>query len=84
MEGFKEQSSKRGGQERCAASSDRRAMSAERTMARLALRFQFLERVLSSPQRASRTQWLRISQPPQCPRMRLAKALAQPGNRLLR
>ena len=75
MVGLRPESSKITGQECWLAWRLLSAMTAQRKMARLPLRLRFLERVASSLNRASRTQWLRISQPPQWPRTNCAKRM---------
>ena len=68
-----EESSRMNGQDLSGTRRALRVVSAPLRMARLPLRFTFLERVESSSKMASLTQWLRISQPPQWLRMISAK-----------
>jgi len=72
------------GQERVTPWRNLTEMSATRRMASEALSAQLPERVLSSFHCTSRVPWLRISQPPQCPRMSCAKGSAGPGRRVPR
>jgi len=56
------------------------AMRQTRSPASVQLRLWFFERVLSSRMQWSRTQWLRISEPPQCPLANAAKFRAHPSS----